>query len=208
MKQAKFKAKQKKKDAKKKQHRANKISYRILITGIVLFSLLTFFSPRTIGYDSGFMVFILLLPVAIGVLLLLIYQKKITDALIGTSNYVETLWEKILFQAFYIVAAAFFSFFTLSVPVQIGFETISFYTASGNRQETILLPVKEFHKKSGSRGSNRVYFYFNGRSESIGVSKETINRYISESATKHRIKLKIRKGLWNHYIVDEWDIVI
>ena len=207
MKQRKFKEKQEKKEAQRKQKRANKISGRILITGMILFILLMIFSPRSVGYDSRFIVFIILLPIALGTIPLLIYQSKLTEALGWTSDYKEALWEKIAFQGVYLLSSIFFSFFTLSVPVQIGFEAANFYTAKGSKQETVIVTVDEFHEDQGKSDSDQIEFHFNNHYESIKVSEENITRYIIESATKHRIKLKLRKGIWNHYLVDDYDII-
>src|SRR5688572_4147113 len=98
MKQTKFKAKKSKKEAQKKQKRADKISGRILITGMILFIILMIFSPPSVGYDSRFIMFIILLPIALGTIPLLIYQSKLTEALGWTSDsgYEEMLWEKIV----------------------------------------------------------------------------------------------------------------
>jgi hypothetical protein len=207
VKQAKLKTKQKKKEAKRKRNRFDTISSRIFIAGLILFLLLMILSPRSIGYDSRFIVFIILLPIALGTIPLLIYQSKITEAWIGTSNYKETLWEKILFQGFYFLCSAFFAFSTISVPAQIGFEIANFYTAKGNKQETIIVPVDEFHEDQGKSDSDQIRFHFNNHYESINVSEENTTRYIIESATKHRIKLKLRKGLWNYYVIVGYNII-
>src|SRR5690606_18381656 len=100
------------------------------------------------------------------------------------------------------------TFFVLSIimfwiPSNIIWDMLNKIEARKNNIEIISIPVEEFTKY---RNFNKIYFKFKNRTESIKVSSKTINLYINKNPNNYIVEIGIKKGIWNHYIIDHWNI--
>lgn len=134
----------------------------------------------------------------------IIYRKKLinTDSLAAVTNK----WHKLGYSIIIFLCVSLFSYLTIGVITDITWQCANHYSAKNQKQHTVTLPVHEFHVSKGSRISrNYVSFYFQENKEQIKVSRDFINQY--KMGSNANIQLKIRKGLWNHYLVDDWEII-
>lgn len=132
------------------------------------------------------------------------YRKKILDI---KAVAAETRWNKIWMSTVLLIVIGLFSYLTLGFFTSLTFELVNYNIAKKQKQQIVILPVDEFHEGHGSKATHSIRFHFNGEKEYIRVNLHYIHQCIDQSATKHRIKLKLRKGIWNHYLVDEFYIV-
>lgn len=188
-----------------KKERRDKAIYAVLIACVVLFLAIYWLKPLTIGGDIKYHIFVEALPVAIGIALFILNRKKLLDAKAVAS--VTNIWKKIAYSAVLLFGAALLSYITLGSFTILTFELANYYKARSTKQQTVILPVDEFHKGSGSKAKHSIRFGFKGKEECIKVSRKYIDHLRAEPAAKHHIKLKLREGLWNHYLVDEWDVI-
>lgn len=189
-----------------KENSKEKFYYALFIGCIIAFVIAYWLEPITIGNDVRYTLFVVLFPILIGVTLFITYRKKIlnTDAVAAVKNK----WQKLGYAIVLLGCAALFSYLTLGLVTEMVWRSANHYTAKNQRQHIVILPVNEFHEASGGRhSSNSIYFNFQGNKESIKVSKDFIKQYKTRSNTKRHIQLILRKGIWNHYFVDDWQII-
>lgn len=155
--------------------------------------------PLTIGNDLRYNIFVVALPIAVGLLLFIAYRKKLldADAVASTKG-----WKKIFFGSILLLIVALYSFITIGTVAGIAFETINYKVAEKSNEHTIILPIERYFKGTKRQG---VYFVFQGHQETLRLNRTDVKKY-SSSGYKH-IKLTIRKGIWNHYIVDEYEFL-
>jgi len=205
MKPSKAERKRERVAAQRKQHFKDNLYYRLFIGCIIGFVVFYWLMPLTIGHDIRHSILIVFLPIITGVALAVIYRKKFLDAKAVAA--VTNKWRKLCYSIAILSGVALLSYITLGLAVNIAWKSANYYTAKNQKQQTLVLPVDEFHKGGGSRSSSYVSFYFKGNKETIKVSRDFIKPYTIGSPAAHRIKLKIREGLWNHYLVEDWDII-
>ncbi|MHA3788057.1 hypothetical protein ACX0HA_07590 [Flavobacterium hauense] len=188
-----------------KQRTRDKAVYAGFIACVVLFVAIYWFKPLTIGTDGTHTFFVIVLPILAGISLLISYRKKIfnTEAIAAVTN----IWHKIGLSIIIPLLASLFSFIIFGTIANLAFEISNYYAAKHSRQQTVVLPVDEFHIGRGSKAKHTIRFNFKGEKEYIKVSRNFIDQYVRETNSKHQIKLKLRKGLWNHYLVDDFDII-
>ncbi len=200
-----YKNLQKKSERTAKQGRRDKAIYAVLIGFVVLFVATYWLKSLTIGGDIKYHIFVEALPIAIGIALFIFNRKKLLnpEAMAAVTN----IWHKIGYSALLLLCVSLLSYVTLGTFTTLVFELANYNKANSTKQETVILPIEEFYKGSGSRAKNSIRFRFKGEKEHIRVNRNYINQFRAESTAKHRIKLQLREGIWNHYIVEDWDIV-
>ncbi len=170
----------------------------------------TFLKPLTIGTNLKHSLFIVFIPTIAGIIICSYFAKKVMkqDAVkeLFRNTFKATL-EKIFVPIFALLIMVLISYVTLGSFADAAFQTLNYNKAKKSPIITIILPVDKFQKSHSSRTSNNVYFYFEGCRESFKVSTDLMNAYIAEAPFKHRIKLTVHKGIWNHYLVESFAIV-
>ncbi|PZR23428.1 MAG: hypothetical protein DI539_03125 [Flavobacterium psychrophilum] len=189
----------------RKQVRKDKAIYAAFIACMILCVVVGVYKPLSIGTNIIYIFFVLILPILTGIGLIIYYRKKLIDT--NAVAAVTNVWKKAGYGIILLLIVSLFSFITIGTFASLTFEVANYYTAKESKQRTVTLPVDEFHKGKGSKASYSIRFRFEDKKESIRVSRNFIEKCIEQSATKHRISLKLRKGLWNHYLVDDWNIV-
>jgi len=162
--------------------------------------------PVSIGHDIKYTFFIELFPIALGIVLFIIYRNK----LLHTSAILKLkLYQKAGAAVTLLLVVSLLSYLTFGLLFRLGFEYANYTSAQNNKPSIITLPVAKFAQGTGRhrRSTNYIYFSFLNKKEKINVSLEDIKQLKSEASVKNRIELKLRQGIWNHYIVEEWDIV-
>lgn len=196
--------KKSRKRLKAREKKKDKLYSSLFIACIILYIVHYTIKPTTIGHDIKYIIFIYALPflACIG----FVYYKR--NEILDMKEVKAT--PKLTFVGYSIIGVGcifIFSIMTLGLFVDIGFTTINYYYAKRHKQETIILPVDQFHKGTGSKATHSIYFNFKGEIENLTASREYIEECITESATKKHIRLELRKGIWNHYLVDDFDII-
>lgn len=79
-------------------------------------------------------------------------------------------------------------------------------TADLNSIEIIDCKIEKINSGT-SKTSPDIYFLFHDKSESIPIDHDTYGKYYNSKLTDLKLQLSVRKGIWNYYVLDEWDII-
>lgn len=189
----------------KRQHitnekRLEKFHYRILVTLIVIGVLYHYlFDPTIIGHDNRYMLYVLLLPMITGMLGLAYYRK---DFLLQKLRAFDKFWIKSFAVAFYLTQGMLFSYFSLGLTGKIVFNYVNNLKANGSKTETINCEITNFW----TGRQPHIDFIFENRFERFSVNSQTIKALELKNPTAYTLELTARKGLWNYYIIDRWEV--
>lgn len=158
-----------------------------------------FFEPITLGYDYKYTVFIIVLPILIGLLFIGIYRRKLI-----VNKYTKTknmLLCKVM-SLYYLLQGVVFSYVCFGQLAKISWDIIQNKVASQSKEQVIYCQITSFWH--GKRPS--VNFTFYDRSESIKVQYSSIKAFENLNHENYVIKIKATKGLWNYYNVVDWQV--
>lgn len=80
--------------------------------------------------------------------------------------------------------------------------------AKKNAIEHFVFPVHSFEEyRRESWDSDEVHFFFNDKFERLPISSEEIDFYINQNPADYKIELTLPKGLWEHYLVEDWEVL-
>ncbi len=85
----------------------------------------------------------------------------------------------------------------------ITWEYINTREARQHLPEAFYFPITEF---SEGRKNNKIHFKFKGEHESINVAYKTIKPYLDTNPKGYELEVVARKGIWNYYVVEDWNI--
>jgi hypothetical protein len=186
---------------KKRDWRNEKIFGAVCVALGLLFLAYQQHKPPVIGHSLLYVIFIQVLPSLIGGLALTAYFTK------GGINETVALWKKTLGFGVVFLCASLFSFAALGLPADAGFNYLNYKVAKKQPVTIVTLPVAKFHEGHGRRATYKIYFDFEGNTESLSTSHESIKYYIAHKDKKNYIRINIRKGIWNYYLVEDWAVV-
>ncbi|MFC4818665.1 hypothetical protein ACFO7M_16155 [Flavobacterium sp. GCM10023249] len=208
MKTAKKDSTQQKRKRVKAEKKKETLKARAFIVISILFLIYSFFfREEYIGGDYRYFLYILIFPIIIGAVIVARYL--INDVWLDAPNVIQQ--EKFIFSKIIYLPILFFSNLILAYlffcfPVDFVWNYLNVSESKKNPIEIVELPVVEF-RKSGRRSSNKVSFIFNNKNEYVPVSSEFIKPYLSKNAEDYKAILKIKRGIWNEYLVQDIDIV-
>jgi len=192
--------------SKYQQKKRKNILYESLIALLVIFVLYGIFIESSyIGKDYRYNLFVFWIPILIGLFIAIRFNILGFDY---KKLYSELKKEKKIHIKIAYILIVNMTFFVLSIimfwiPSNIIWDMLNKIEARKNNIEIISIPVEEFTKY---RNFNKIYFKFKNRTESIKVSSKTINLYINKNPNNYIVEIGIKKGIWNHYIIDHWNI--
>ncbi|MFN8887633.1 MAG: hypothetical protein ACK5WF_09250 [Cyclobacteriaceae bacterium] len=105
---------------------------------------------------------------------------------------------------FYTAQGFLVSYVSFGLMSEIAFDFVNRAEQLKNPLETITCPVTDFHVSR--RGNSKVYFTYEGITESVSVSYSQIDEYYESDPDDYVIALKVRQGIWNYYRVYDWEI--
>lgn len=188
---------------KRREKRQEKIIYRVFWGCIISFLLFQYFKPLTIGNDVKYNVFVVLLPIVAGLTIFYNYKNQILDAKAVAS--VKNNWHKLGYAAVFTVVISLLSFLSIGLIASIIFETLNYNVALENKTKEVIVPINRFYE--GNKGKRKIYFTFNNNSEYFNISRENMKVYKAQSHIKKRLRLTLREGVWNHYLVEDWEVI-
>jgi hypothetical protein len=188
---------------KNKEKRLEKKHYAILIGLMLAFIFLsTIDNTLIIGEDFRFPLFTLFLPLIIGIVILIFYRKEF---LIAKFSNEKNNWIKSFMVTFYLTEALLVAFLALAYPTQFILTQINRKVSSSNSTEIIKCEVAKFFDK---RRSTTIDFKYENNWEQIRISHDEMKPYINEDPKKYILELTVKKGMWNTYIVQTWELHI
>lgn len=185
----------------RKEKKLERVHFRVLL-GLMIFGAVYYFflEPKTIGHDNRYSIYILGLPTILGLLAIIIYRRQFLVNKFST-NKGFILWTFMTF--FYLTQGLLFSYLSFGQGAKISWDILNNRAAKQNTEEIIECQVTKFW--TGIR-SNNIDFLFNDRYNKFNVKYKTIKDYLDKNPNDYYIEITARKGLWNYYLVESWDI--
>lgn len=152
-----------------------------------------------IGHNNNYLIYIGILPVLTGLLFIGFYRRKI---LLAELSKMHWDFSKFLIIVFLVFQGLVFSLFSFGLVAKVTFDVLNKYAAGQNYTEVKYCPITQFY----TRKSSVIYFKYEGRSEHLQVKYDSIKDLVNTKAD-YVLKLTVRKGLWNYYLIDCWQIL-
>lgn len=183
------------------EKKANRLHYAIILAFMFLGAVYHFFiAPVIIGHDSRYSLCIFWLPVVCGILVLGVYRKQF---LIYRYSADKALVYRAFVVGFYLLQGFIFSYLSFGLIARVAWDTYNYRVASENPVEEIERDVSEFWT---GRGPSKVYFDFNGRSESLNSGYRKLSTYQKGNPANYVIRIRAQKGVWGYYVVKGWHL--
>jgi hypothetical protein len=181
-------------------------NYRIFIGFIIFYLLFTLILEyETIGGNINYFYFIILLPTLIGVYLSTkyfflndVWKEIITDS--KNNSLISTILEIFVF----FVGNLVLSFLVFATVPQVIWNYSNYYETKNHVSEVYIADISGI-STSTNKASPKFHFKFKGQSESVKASFEYVTAH--EDFEKYQIKLLIKKGIWDAYYVEDWNII-
>lgn len=183
-----------------KEKKLEKRHYNIVIGLLISFvTYYFFFDPNLIGHDSRYTIYVFLLPTILGLLILAVYRRNFLIN-IFTTNKGFKLWT--FMTIFYLLQGIVFSYLSLGQVAKISWDILNNKTAKQNVEEVFDCQVTRFWNGKNSS----IDFLFNEKHNKFDVQNKIIKDYINKNPDDYYLTITARKGLWNYYLVERWDI--
>lgn len=189
---------------KKRAKIEGKIFFNIIVIGLVYY---IFFESKSIGGDYRYDLFVFWMPTLIGFFLSIKYFSfsEYWSSLIPDIKKEKRFILKIFYPIFLTVITFTYCVILYWMPCNVIWDCINKYVANKNRTEVFIVPVTQF--KEVSKSPDRIDFYMNNKFESIPVASEVIKPYLGKNPKNYKIKIKVKKGIWNYYVLEDFDIL-
>lgn len=194
---------------KTKEKKREEFQYKYLMATIAIGVIYHyFFESYSIGSDSRYDVFVFWLPVTIGLLLIVRFNVLSIDwkDILPTIKKEKNIFYKIIHIPFLILMHFMLSVIIFWLPANIIWDTLNKIESNKNPVETYIIKADEFHRSTGRRSSNKIYFTFKGKTESIRTTYEDIKSFLDKNPNNFRVIIDVKKGIWNYYVLQSWDI--
>ncbi len=152
-----------------------------------------------IGHNNNYFIYIGILPVLAGLIFNGLYRRKI---LLAELTKMRWDFSKFLVIIFLLFQGLVFSLFSFGLAARVTWDVLNKRAAGQSPTEIKYCPITQFY----TRKSSVIYFKYENRSERLQVNYDSIKDLVNSKAD-YTLKLTVRKGLWNYYIIDNWQIL-
>jgi len=186
-----------------REKKLEKVHYKIVIGLMIVFILYyKFIHPKTIGYNFHYTLYIVVLPIIIGILALGYYRRGF---LLDKINISKRAFFKIFAGGFYLLQGILFSILSFGLVAIASWDYINKSTADRNPSEIIKCKITKFYS-GGARSGPAIEFKYQNRNEKLSINYKTLKKYKDSSPEKYELQISIKRGLWNYCIVNDWTI--
>lgn len=191
-----------------KEKKLEALHYKIFI-GFCIANVLhyMFFEPQTFGSDSRYAIYVFWVPTFLGLVITSRYYifNEIWNDLFKIKG--ESYFKMFYISIFILFCNCMFAYIVFGFSANAIWNYVNKNEAKNNQLETFYLPISEFSRTTGRGGANRVTFKFKGNRESIKTTYETIKPYLDKLPEDYQLILEVRKGIWNYYILEDFDLI-
>jgi hypothetical protein len=183
------------------EKKSGKQRYSIAIGLMISYASYYFFlEPSVIGHDNRYAIYIFLLPTLSGLLILAVYRRQF---LINNFSSNKGFLIRTFMLLFYLIQGLIFSYLSFGQAAKISWDILNTRTAKQNAEEIFDCKITRFWT---SRRSNNIDFLFKDRHNKFKVQHSVIKDYLDTNPSDYYLEIRARKGLWNYYLVEDWDI--
>lgn len=193
---------------KTRQKKRDAILYKYFMATIAICVIhYIFIAYHYLGSDYRYDLFVFWIPTLIGIIITIKFDLLQFDwkDFIPDLKKEKNFFRKVFTIPFLILVHFMFSVIMFWMPSNVIWDIVNKIEAHNNRVEVFTLKVEKFYK--ASKGSDKIYFKFKNESESVSVKYQDIKPYLDKNPSNYSIKLEVRKGIWNYYIIDSYDIL-
>ena len=194
---------------KTKQKKREEFQYKYLMATIAIGVIYHFFfESYSIGSDTRYDVFVFWLPVIIGLILIVSFNVLSIDwnDILPTIKKERNIFYKIIYFPFLVLMHFMLSIIIFWIPADIIWDNFNRMESNKNQTETYITKADKFQRSTGRSGSNKIYFSFKGKSESIRTSFKDIKPFLEKNPNDYEVIVDLKKGIWNYYVLQSWDI--
>lgn len=186
---------------KKRAKKEKTIFFGIIIIAVIYY---IFFESLSLGGDCRYELYVFWLPTILGFFVAFKYSfiSEYWSSLILDVIKEKHFLLKIFYPLFLVIITFIYSVMMFCMPSNMIWDIFNKIEAQNNKIEIFQYPIEKFN--DGKRES--IGFYFNKSWETIPVHYEIVKPYLDKNPHNYKIKLEVRKGLWNHYVLESWDI--
>jgi len=184
-----------------KSKKKEKFEYHFLIVLMIIWNLhYKFLDQKTIGGNANYAIFIFWVPLSVGLVLYGYFKRahilKVIKAKDGFSG-------KLAAFGFLLLKGLFFSYLSLGTLTNGIWNQMNKHEAEENTTDYITCEIESFLFNS----NYKIWFYFHGDLESIPVDYQSIAEFKGYNPEDYQLILKVKEGLWEHYLVKDWEII-
>ena len=182
----------------------NRLNYFILVGLIILFVVYrSFFKTVTIGGDSRYLLVIVLFPTFLGITILGYFKS---DFLRFSITEAKGALQKVFLGLIYLILGFLFAYLSVGLFARIIWDNLNKRTADLYPAEVIYCRITDINSGT-SKSSPNIYFLFRGHNECLSIDHATYGKYYNTKPVDLNLQLTVRKGIWNCYILDGWEII-
>lgn len=187
----------------KNEKKLDKRNYIILIGLILVYVIYrSYFKIDTIGHDYRYSLFVLLIPTISGIIILGYLKREfLTDKLNESKGVLQKGFLILLF----LLQGFIFSYFSIGFVADAIWNHLNKKTADMSSAEIVSCELTGIYSGT-SKSSPKVNFEFHGKPEHLTIDHKTYGQYFTFTLKDLKIHLIIRKGIWDFYIIDNWEI--
>jgi hypothetical protein len=164
-----------------------------------------YLQPNLFGHDARYTIYILWLPIIGGIAIIAYWQRKF---LLDDFRHEKKFWDAFVMGILYFLGGLIFSFMSFAQLVGAGFDAANYSAAKHAHPMVIECPVDRFFVGRGHDITHyEADFTLNNHPEYITMDWQDFKQYDIKNPRKYKLKLTMRKGIWNFYLLDNWDIV-
>ncbi len=188
---------------KTKRDKRNKLLTTVFVVSFLCFILsFLFIDDETLGHDIRYNIFVFWGPLVIGFIALVIYQWEFIRYVYKSAIHLRDMMISTVYLLF---GGIIFSYIIFGNLANLCFILLNNKEANDHMPQVIHCQVSSFNK--GKRKVNStIGFKFKNDYELFAVSEKYIEPYLQENPNNYEIQIIARKGIWNYYVVDEWNL--
>lgn len=100
-----------------------------------------------------------------------------------------------------------FAYFSAGLIAKSIWNQINTSTALTNESEYITCQVDQFHLTDRTDESSRILFFFQYETEAVYARRDFLKKYVDKNPDDYLIELKVKKGIWNYYVLEDWNLL-
>ena len=188
-----------------KHNQEENIAYRLLIAlGIYGTGYYFIFKPLTIGHNINYSLYIVWIPIIVGLIVISWLRKDFFKRLNKTF---KSKIDKIITYLFLFIMGLMYSYLSFGITTEIIFQIINKQKIKNIPQTTYNFPVESINSSYRARSAS-IAFDFNNHSEKIEIDNKLYRELKDKEIDNFNLRIKCRKGMFDVYYIDNWEILI
>lgn len=189
---------------KKKSERTNTLNYIILVGLIVLFVVYrSYYKVQTIGSDPRYLLIVFLIPTVSGMVILGIIKREFLKSRL---NQAKGILQKGFLILLFLIQGFLFSYLSIGLLANMFWDNLNKKTADLSPTEIIDCKITSINSGT-SKSSPGINFILHNKHDRLTIDHETYGKNFDTKLSDLSLRIAVRKGIWDYYILDDWKII-